>query len=615
MEKIEPNSTENGIVTEQATEWHSIDWKKAYRLVRKLRRRIFLATREGNWKKVNKLQRLMLRSYSNILISVRQAAQLNQGKNTPGIDKIANLTPKLRAELVDALKIYKAWKPIPTKRVYIPKPNGKKRPLGIPSMIDRCIQSIVKNALEPSWEAKFEPTSYGFRPGRSTHDARQRIFNNIKGENNRKWWVIDADISGCFDHIAHEPLLETIGNFPARNLVEQWLKTGYVDKGVFYNTESGTPQGGIISPLLANIALHGMENELGITYKWRKDKRKKSGGFWNNISERTFVRFADDFVILTQSKEDATEAKVIIQEWLTKKGLRLSEEKTSIKHLTEGFDFLGWNFRKYRTTARKTELVTLIKPSKKNINNFKKQLKDEFKKLKSASQEQVIRKLNPKIRGWGNYHDGVVAQETFNTLDSYIFWKLKRWGLRKHPNKSWKWISKNYFGKHCPGREDKWVYGNKSSKNAYLHKLAWKPIKRHTLVQYKNSPDDPDLIGYWEERKALQREKTARGRFSAGKDKIANRQNYLCPVCNQSIGISDVLHIHHIIPIHLGGQDQYDNLIYLHEDCHHTIHALGATNPDIQKMLRAGRKKPSLKRNKNQKVQNRKSQKRSGSDK
>ncbi|NEQ82915.1 MAG: group II intron reverse transcriptase/maturase [Moorea sp. SIO2I5] len=587
MEKIEPKPIGNGIETKQTTEWHHIEWKKAYRNVRKLRRRIFQATQEGDWKKVNKLQRLMLRSYSNILVSVKQASQLNKGKNTPGIDGMAKLTPKLRGELVDALKNHKAWKPIPTKRIYIPKSNGKKRPLGIPSMIDRCIQCIVKNALEPSWEAIFEPTSYGFRPGRSTHDARQRIFLNISGEKNKKWWVLDADISGCFDNIAHEPLLKTIGNFPARNLIRDWLKAGYVDKKVYFDTETGTPQGGIISPLLANIALHGMEEELGIKYRWNKDKRKKSGGFWTNTSNRTFVRFADDFVVLTESKEDAANAKATIQEWLTKKGLNISEEKTKISHITVGFDFLGWNFRKYQTTKRKTGLVTLIKPSKQNIQKFKKQLKEEFIKLKGASQETVIKVLNPKIRGWGNYHSGVVAKETFNGLDDYIFWKLTRWGLRKHPKKSRQWIYKKYFDNLCPGRDDNWVFGDKSS-NAYLHKVAWIPIERHDLVQYQNSPDDPKLIEYWKDRKVKQAARTAKSRLSAGKDKIAKRQNYICPYCNQSLSISDNIHIHHIIPRHLGGQDKYNNLVYLHEDCHYAIHARGATNPDIQEILRIG---------------------------
>ncbi|NEQ86003.1 MAG: hypothetical protein F6K26_39730 [Moorea sp. SIO2I5] len=182
---------------------------------------------------------------------------------------------------------------------------------------------------------------------------------------------------------------------------------------------------------------------------------------------------------------------------------------------------------------------------------------------------QVIRDLNPKIKGWGNYHDGVVAKETFNSLDSYIFGKLKRWGKRRHPKKSWEWISNKYFGQLCPGRDDRWVFGDKSFKDAYVHKLSWIPIQRHTLVQHTFSPDDPTLVKYWEKRNAKHWKKTAKGRFSGGKDKIANRQNYLCPVCNQPLGASEQLHVHHVIPKHLGGQDQYDNLVYLHQDCHH----------------------------------------------
>ena len=352
----------------ETTTWKTVNWRKVNRVVRNLRRRIFRAVREKQWRKVRNLQRLLMRSYSNILISVRRCTQINQGKKTFGIDKKVALTPTERGELVDALQRFgNLWKPMPTRRVYIPKKNGKQRPLGIPTIVDRCLQGIVKNALEPEWEALFEGVSYGFRPGRSCHDARQRIFTNIDGEDNKKWWVVDADIKGCFDNINHEHLMERIKRFPGKGWVEKWLKAGYVDRNVFNETESGTPQGGIISPLLANIALHGIEEVLGIKYRWKKDSRNKHGGSNSNITDRTFVRYADDFVILCISKKEAERCKQIVSEWLKQTGLELSEEKTRISHLTQGFDFLGWNFRKHKCTTRRSGYITLIKPNADNV--------------------------------------------------------------------------------------------------------------------------------------------------------------------------------------------------------------------------------------------------------
>ncbi|NEO38716.1 MAG: group II intron reverse transcriptase/maturase [Moorea sp. SIOASIH] len=594
-EKIEPDNpnTDKGIVTKSPTDWHSINWKKANKVVIKLRRRIFRAACEGNVSLVNKLQRLLLRSYSNTLVSVRQATQKNSGKKTAGVDGKVSLTPKERGELVDSLTTYKAWKPLPTKRIYIPKPNGKKRPLGIPCITDRCIQAMVKNALEPYWEANFEPTSYGFRPGRCPQDAQQRIFKNIQGERNRKWWVFEADIAGCFDNIAHQPLLEEIGNFPAKNLIKQWLKAGYIHKGVFHNTEEGTPQGGIISPLLANIALHGLEEELGIKYTWHKDTRNKKGGYWVNKTGRTYVRFADDFIVLTESEEDAANAKVIVEEWLTRKGLRLSEEKTHITHLTDGFDFLGWNFRKYKTTTKKTQLVTLIKPSKKSIRKIKEKIRSTFKGLKNATQAEVIKEINPIIRGWGNYHEGAVSKEIFSKVDSYIYWKLQRWGRRIHGKKNPTWVSNKYFGKWCPGREDNWVFGQSEG---YLEKLAWIKITRHVQIPHDYTPDNPELKDFWEERKTKRQQFTARSRLTKGRCKIANRQDYKCPVCRQGLIGGEEIHLHHIIPKSEGGKDENKNLIYLHQICHAKIHALGATNPETLKMLRTGNKTLSRKK-------------------
>ena len=398
--------------------------------------------------------------------------------------------------------------------------------------------------------------------------------------------------------------MEKIGNFPAKKLVEQWLKAGYVHKDVFYDSETGTPQGGIISPLLANIALHGMEEALGINYRWKKDSRKMDGGFWYNDSNRSIIRYADDFVILTESKEDAEVAKKTISNWLSERGLEISEEKTNIRHLKDGFDFLGWNFRKFKTTSRKSGMITLIKPSEKNIRKFKEGLKELFKSFKGKPAARIVKDLNPKLRGWGNYHQGVVAKETFSELDSYVWWKLMRWGKRTHPKKSGEWIVDKYFGCLCPGRKDKWVFGDKEKEHLYVEKLAWIPIQRHTLVAYKNSPDDPSLKEYWEKRRAKQEEATAKGRFSKGKNKIASQQEYKCPWCNQGLGMGD-MHLHHIQPKHLGGKDTYDNLVYVHENCHHSIHALGAANPDIQAKLKIGKTKPSRKRDKSQKVQTR----------
>lgn len=387
--------------------------------------------------------------------------------------------------------------------------------------------------------------------------------------------------------------MDNIGNFPARKLVNEWLRAGYVDNGVFYDSSAGTPQGGIISPLLANIALHGMEEALGIKYRWMKNRRLKDKGSWINSTDRTLVRYADDFVILTVSREDAVLSKNTIQKWLKERGLELSEEKTSIRHLTEGFDFLGWSFRKYKTKTRRTELITLIKPSKKNIQKFKDGLKETFRNLKGAPVLKVVKDLNPKIRGWSNYHQGAISKEIFSQLDHYIYWKLKRWARRKHPRKGGKWRRDKYWGELCPGRNDNWVFGDKTITDLYVLKLSWTPIRRHTLVKFKNSPDDPSLKSYWEERNAKQSEKTAQGRLSKGKDKIARSQGYKCPFCGKSLINEGELHKHHILPRSQGGKDEYGNLIYLHEDCHHSIHALGATNPEIQKMLKNGKTKPS----------------------
>ena len=322
--------------TEKQTDWNAVNWRKANRTVRNLRQRLFRATQERDLNKVRSLQKLMLKSYSNRLVSVRRVAQINAGKDTPGVDKLVLKTPAARGRMVDHLAHFTLWKAKPVRSVYMPKASGKLRPLGIPVIVDRCLQAMVKNALEPVWEARFEGSSYGFRPGRSGHDAIEKIYG-LARPNKTKKWVLDADIRGAFDHISHEYLLKTIGPVPGKELIKQWLKAGYVEHGTFHATEQGTPQGGVVSPLLANIALHGMEEALGVKYDYRGQL----------IGKRAVVRYADDFVCFCETKADAERVQSILTEWLKERGLTLSQEKTRIVHLTEGFDFLGFNIRHY----------------------------------------------------------------------------------------------------------------------------------------------------------------------------------------------------------------------------------------------------------------------------
>jgi RNA-directed DNA polymerase len=573
---------------ETITQWEKYDFKKAVKIVERLRKRIFRATREGNIRKVRGLQKLMLRSLSNILDSVQRATQINQGKVTAGIDGIHSLTPDERVLMVNSLMDYKAWKPKPAKRVYIPKKNGKNRPLGIPTITDRCIQAMVKNALEPYWEAKFEPTSYGFRPGRGCKDAQGRIYNIIISRMSkpcRKPWVVEADIKGCFDNISHDYLMETIGNFPGRKLIHFWLKAGYVEENVFHSTDSGTPQGGIISPLLANIALEGLESHLGIKYKMKINKGKPT---WKNVSERTLVRYADDFVIFCKSEDDAIKAKEETGKWLETRGLILSPEKTKITSVYDGFDFLSWNFRNYRVTNTKSGVKTLIKPSAESIKLVKQKLKDCFKKHRGSELPLLIKDANAIIRGWAAYHSGSVSKKVFSALDKWLYKRQEKWIKRRTPKMSAQNRKDTYFGRFnsaYPG--NKWVLGDKNSGCFMLH-FSWTPIERHQLVTYNYSPDNPELYKYWDERKTRISKITAQNRLSKFLNTIMIRQNYHCPVCSRDLVLGDYMEemdLHHIIPVKEGGGNGKENLVYLHKSCHKIVHSLGANTPEGLKAM------------------------------
>lgn len=542
--------------TEGHTDWNSVNWREANRSVRNLRQRIFRATREGDWDKVQSLQRLMLRSHANTLTSVRRVTQLNQGRHTAGVDKLVIKTPQARGKLVDHLSTYQSWKARPARRVYIPKANGKLRPLGIPTVIDRCLQARVKNALEPCWEARFEGTSYGFRPGRSCHDAIARIYTLAQGDARRKW-IVDADIKGAFDNICHSELLSTIGVFPGKELIRQWLRAGYVDEGVFHETPTGTGQGSVISPLLANIALHGMEEALGVKY---------DNGGYTRRSSRVLVRYADDWVVFCETREDAQAALVTATHWLAKRGLQLSPEKTRIVHLTEGFDFLGFNVRLYESPRSRSGYKLLIKPSKESVRKLREKLREEWQHLNGHNVDAVVRRLNPIIRGWANYFRIGVASETFAALDSFMYAREWRYAKRAHPRKFHAWRKSRYWGKLNPKRNDAWVFGNKQT-GAHLLKFRWFNIERHTLVRGKASPDDPDLQEYWAARYAARA-----ADLTPSYRRLARQQRCVCRWCGESLFNEEQLHRHHVEPRAKGGKDSYANLELVHLYCHQQIH-------------------------------------------
>ena len=546
-------------VTTKTTQWHEVNWQDAYDNVRNLRRRIFKATQSEDWRKVRNLQRLMLRSYSNVLLAVRKTTQENKGKKTAGVDKVLVKTPRKRGQMVDDLINNQDWKPKPVRRVYIPKSNGKKRPLGIPTIRDRALQAIVKNALEPCWEAQFEGISYGFRPGRSTHDAIGKIYSAVRPSTKKKW-IVDADIKGCFDNINHDSLLSILSNFPGRRLIREWLKAGYVDNNVFHSQNAGTPQGDIISPLLANIALHGMEETLGVKYDYRGQSKGK----------RIVVRYADDFVILCETEEDAKLSKSEIDKWLEKRGLKLALEKTSIMHITEGFDFLGFNIRQYKVNNTKTGYKLLIKPNKKFLQKTRNDIREIFLSHSGKNINALIGKINPVIRGKANYLNKVVATKAFSDLDNYLYKRQVRFVNRTHPNKNKKWKKNKYWGRLNFRRKDNWVFGDKVSGH-YMLRFSWTKIERHAIVSKRASPDDPSLKEYWA-KKNKKRDKSEAVKWNAKQEQIAHKQGYKCPICKQSLFNNEELHLHHIVPRSEGGKDTVNNLLWLHLFCHHKVH-------------------------------------------
>lgn len=564
---------------ENTEAWGHIDWRKAEKYVWKLQKRIYAASRRGDVKLVRRLQKTLMRSWSNKVLAVRRVTVENQGKKTAGVDGVKTLSPVARLKLVRELRI--TGKSKPTRRVWIPKPGrDEKRPLGIPTMYDRALQALVKAALEPEWEARFEANSYGFRPGRSTHDAVKQIKYCIQ---QKAKFVLDADIARCFDRINHVALLQKLNiKGKVRQQIKAWLKSGVIDQRVFTATSEGTPQGGVISPLLANIALHGIEERIKQDFPEMYPKSKET--WFHKKGERfkppNIIRYADDFVVLHEKKTVVQRCRDIISEWLSGIGLELKPEKTRLAHTLNpemsedgcaGFDFLGHHIQqfpagKYRSShdshGKITGFNTLITPSKKASKAHQEEVGRLILKHRSSPQAALIKDLNPLIRGWTSYYKHSDAKNVgeLQSQDNLIYLKLRRWAVCRCGNindghkKYWTIIGGN-----------NWAFATREGLANPFRLLKHSEFScsstDYVKVKGEKSPYDGDTV-YWSSRMGAHLE------MPGHKAHLLKKQKGKCAHCGLSFHEWDVIEVDHIIPRALGGKDENKNLQLLHRHCH-----------------------------------------------
>ncbi|MGB8698480.1 MAG: reverse transcriptase domain-containing protein [Thermosynechococcaceae cyanobacterium] len=537
-------------------EWKDIDWKQIQKNVYRLQTRIFKAKRRGDTKQVHRLQKLLMKSRSAKLLSVRKVTQDNQGKSTAGVDGIKSLNPAQRFDLVESLEL--TGKSKPTRRVMIPKPGtSEERPLGIPCMIDRAKQMLVKLALEAEWEAVYEPNTYGFRTGRGAHDAIEAIFLSISKKSK---YILDADITKCFDKINQEKLLDKLNTFPKLNRqIKAWLKSGVVMDGKLFPTNEGTPQGGVLSPCLALIALHGLEAAIrGCISQGKKAQ-----------DELNVVFYADDFVVLHKSLDVIQRCKLAAENWLNEISLELKPSKTRISHTlishegNIGFDFLGFNIRQYQvgkhqsgcnTHGERLGFKTIIKPSKEKIALHIESIGNTINSYKTAPQEALISKLNPIIRGWGNYYSTVISKRVFSSCDYILSSQLRAWA--RYRTRKWDSITKNKYWRYI---EDRLTFSTQSGIRLTAHSDT--PIKRHVKVRGDKSYFDGDVL-YWSARKGTHPELPNRVAF------LLKKYKGRCPECGLMFVGDDLIEVDHTISKQDGGKDKFDNLQPLHRHCH-----------------------------------------------
>jgi RNA-directed DNA polymerase len=541
-------------------DWYDIAWRSCYTTVAQMQQDIVVAYKTGNLKKVAELQYTLVNSFSARAIAVRTVATVNKGKNTPGVDQIAGLTPEQKLKLVHDLKYHIKVKPLPVRRVWISKDGNpikadksNARPLGIPNMYDRAAQAFWALALNPIAECVGDRHSYGYRPARSAQDAMVALYLKLATKY-RPEWILEADIKGFFDNITHKWIIE---NIPIeKRVLYGWLKAGYIDMQKSYESVAGVPQGGVISPIIANMVLDGLSDH--VTKSIGPVKRGKS-------PHVLLVRYADDFVVTCASKELLEEVvKPTIDEFLKIRGLQLNPKKTHITHLKDGFDFLGFNFRIYPRKKHPNGYGLLIKPAKQNIQNLREKIKLVFKTEKKNSAYNLILKLSPILRGWGNYYCHVVSKQIFATIDWYVWNKCLKWAKSKHPTGGVRKLLKIYFRTY---KQRKWAFfGQMKGAEIQLFLLATLPIKRHSLVQNLN-PFDLENAAYFANRK----HKSGLTQWDKRRYELLLRDKSICKVCNILLEPGQNVEIHHILPKKFGGSDHPSNLVVLHRECHRQV--------------------------------------------
>ena len=552
-----------------------------------MQRNLDKAVADNDKKSIREIVDLLAKkSHAVKVLAVWKITQHNQGKYTAGIDGIA--LPKsdrksqnqLRLKLLDEIEIERKSDAI--KRVYIPKSNGKKRPLGIPTIRDRINQEILRIAIEPIVEYHFSNNNFGFRPERSCHDAIAQIFTKLSQPQSHRY-IIEGDIKGCFDNINHQHIINTLTEWKVpkwtTETIYKILKSDIFHNGEIYDSETGTPQGGVISPLLANVALTALDNFCFENYGTTYDNKSRGVKYENN----PIVRYADDFVIICKSKSEAEKRKSEIAKHLQTIGLILSDEKTKITHITKGFNFLGFNIRKYRndgkyrspikkkkhkTESKWNDYSLLIKPQKEKIINFLRDCKEVLSSNKTAPQEAIIKLLNPKLIGWAMYYRHVVSKRTFGKIDYEIWNKLFSWAIRRHPNKTKVWVSKRYF----KGRSRQFTTNNGQS----IPTIAKIPIRRFVKVNsnYRVYDKNPETIAYWKKREYINAYNQI---ITVRTQRLYTRQKGRCAYCKEQTTQEQIerteIHVHHMLPRSLGGDEGYSNLRLLHDYCHRHIHA------------------------------------------